>query len=111
MQELMDRFGNLLAAHRRHAGLTQEALAIKADLSPDMISRLETGSTGARFPTIYRLASALEIDAGAFFTDQIETGATERPEFRKLTAMLSRLTDEQLVFVQGVVTASLQSRS
>lgn len=111
MQELMDRFGNLLAAHRKHAGLTQEALALKADLSVDMISRLESGSSGARFPTIWKLAQALDVDPAAFFTDQTETGATKRPAFSRLTAKLARLTDEQLVWIEGVVSAALKSKA
>lgn len=109
MQELRDRFGNLLAAQRKHAGLTQEALALKADLSVDMISRLESGSSGARFPTIWKLSQALEVDPAAFFTDQIETGASQRPAFSKLVAKLARLTDAQLVWLDGVVSAALKS--
>lgn len=109
MQELKNRFGNLLAAHRRFAGLTQEALAVKADLSVDMISRMESGSSGARFPTIAKLAEALDVDPAAFFTDQIETGATSRPAYSKLVAKLARLTDDQLVWIDGVVSAALKS--
>lgn len=111
MQELKNRFGNLLAAQRRHAGLTQDELAAKSELSVDMISRLETGSTGARFPTIWKLSNALDVDPAAFFSDQIETEATKRPAFSKLVAKLARLTDEQLVWIDGVVSAALQSRS
>lgn len=111
MAELNDRFGNLLAAHRRYSGLTQEGLAAKAELSVDQISKLETGKTGASFDAIERLAEALKVDPAAFFTDQIETGAGRRKAFSKLVAKLARLTEEQLVFVDGVVTAALQSRS
>jgi len=111
MAELNDRFGNLLAAHRRDAGLTQDDLASKADLSVDSISKLESGKTGASFDAIARLANALRIDPAAFFTDQIETGATSRPAFSKLVAKLARLTDDQLVWIDGVISAALQSRA
>lgn len=111
MPELNDRFGNLLAAQRRHAELTQEDLASKAELSVDTISKLESGKTGASFDAITRLARALQIDPAAFFSDEIETGAMSRPAFRKLTAKLARLTDEQLVWIDGLITAALQSRS
>lgn len=111
MAELKSRFGNLLAANRRYAGLTQEDLASKADLSVDQISKLESGKTGASFDAIARLSDALRIDPAAFFTDQIQTGATRRPAFSKLTAKLARLTDEQLVWIDGVVSAALQSKA
>lgn len=111
MAELNDRFGNLLAAHRRFSGLTQEGLAAEADLSVDSISKLETGKTGASFDAIAKLANALNVDPAAFFSDQIETGATKRPAFGRLTAKLARLTDEQLIWIEGVVSAALQSRA
>ena len=111
MAELHDRFGNLLAAHRRFAGLTQDGLAAKADLSVDQISKLETGKTGASFEAMAKLADALNIDAAAFFTNAIDSRATKRPAFSKLVAKLARLTDEQLVWIDGVVSAALQSRS
>ncbi|MEP1420526.1 MAG: helix-turn-helix transcriptional regulator [Erythrobacter sp.] len=110
MPELNDRFGNLLAAQRRHAGLTQEELAASAELSVDSISKLESGKTGASFDAIARLAKALQIDPASFFTDEIDTGATARPAFRKLAAKLVRLSDEQLAWIDGVVSAALQSR-
>ncbi|WP_438727928.1 helix-turn-helix domain-containing protein [Parasphingorhabdus sp. DH2-15] len=110
MDELRQRFGNLLAAHRRHAGLTQNQLAGISGLSVDMISRLESGSTGARFNTIVKLSSALDIDPAGLFTDVIEIGATDRPKFKKLTSQLARLSDDELDWIEGLVTAALQSR-
>jgi transcriptional regulator with XRE-family HTH domain len=59
MADLRKRFGELLAAHRRRRGLTQEDLAEAAGLSVDMISKIEVGATGARFPSIERLARAV----------------------------------------------------
>lgn len=110
MPQLNDRFGNLLAAHRRHAGLTQEELASQSDLSVDTISKLESGKTGASFDTIARLAASLQIDPAALFSDEIKTEAMSRPAFRNLAAKLARLTDEQLVWIDGLITAALPSR-
>ena len=110
MPELNDRFGNLLAAHRRYAGLTQEELAARSELSVDMISKLESGKTGASFDTIARLAATLQIDPAALFSDQIKSEAISRPAFRNLAAKLARLTDDQLVWIDGMITAALPSR-
>ncbi len=64
----------LLAAHRRRSGMSQEALAEAAEISVEMISKLERGASGARFPVIERLAGALKVDPAEFFTTELPRG-------------------------------------
>jgi DNA-binding beta-propeller fold protein YncE/transcriptional regulator with XRE-family HTH domain len=54
-------FGALLQRHRRTAGLTQEELAERAELSVRQLSYLEQGKHVARPGTIRRLADALQL--------------------------------------------------
>lgn len=60
-QEWEDSFGTLLARLRRAAGLTQEQLADRAELSVRAISSLECGSRHPRRLTLDRLAQALDL--------------------------------------------------
>ncbi len=69
----------LLAGHRRRKALTQSGLAEMAGLSIDMIARLESGNTGARFSTIEKLAQALGIDAAQLFTADIPASSLNNP--------------------------------
>ena len=56
-------FGALLLRLRAAAGLTQEQLALRAGLSPDAISALESGKRRTpRFTTVEVLAAALALD-------------------------------------------------
>jgi predicted ATPase/DNA-binding CsgD family transcriptional regulator/transcriptional regulator with XRE-family HTH domain len=56
-------FGALLLHLRAAAGLTQEQLALRAGLSPNAISALESGKRRApRFATVELLAAALALD-------------------------------------------------
>ena len=110
MIELRQRFGKLLAGHRKRAGLTQEALAARAGISPDMISRMEAGATGARFPTIDKLAQALEIDPAELFTPDLPQGAASSSQLRNITARLSTLNEDQLRWLNGVIEAALKPR-
>ena len=55
----VESFGMLLARHRRAAGLTQEALAERANLSSDTIAALERGRRSARPETAHLLARTL----------------------------------------------------
>ena len=85
MVDLRRRFGSLVAAHRRRQNLTQEVLADRAEISVDMVSKIEIGATGARFPVIERLAHALEIDPGELFSTEIPQGAINRGPLQELT--------------------------
>ena len=57
LRELAER----LRSARNRAGLTQEALAARADVDYRRYQRLEQGRVNATFKTLVRVASALEI--------------------------------------------------
>ena len=111
MVELRKRFGGLVAAHRRRLGLTQEALADRAGISVAMVSKIEVGSTGARFPVIERLADALKIDPAELFSPDIPAGALNRGALADLTTKLAQLSPSDLNWISGVIDAALRDRS
>jgi transcriptional regulator with XRE-family HTH domain len=111
MVDLRKRFGALVAAHRRRLGITQEALAEKAGVSVDMISKIETGATGARFPVIERLAVSLGVDPAELFTTEIPSGAINRGPLVDLTTQLAGLSATDLRWITGVMEAALRNRS
>lgn len=65
-------FGDRLALIRRERGLTQEALAMRVDLSVDQIRRYESGRNEPTLGVIKRLATALSVtsDAIVFESDE-----------------------------------------
>lgn len=111
MVDLRKRFGGLVGAHRRRCGLTQEALADMAGVSVDMISKIETSATGARFPVIERIADALGVDPAELFSTEIPNGAIKRGPFIDLTTRLAGLSANDLQWLAGVVDAALRNRS
>ena len=60
------QFGRHLLAARRQAGLSQEKLSARAEVSRDEISRCEHGAVCPRLDTALRLAGALHDDPGKF---------------------------------------------
>ena len=110
MHDLRKRFGRLVAAHRRRAGLTQEELAAAASVSVDMISKIETGATGARFPLIEKLAGALHVDPAELFTAELPPRAKRSPVFTTLTVRLAGLSEDELAWINGVVDAALRQK-
>lgn len=110
MADLRKRFGQLVAAHRRRQGLTQEGLAEAADLSPEMVAKIETGKSGARFPVIERIAVALDIDPAELFTTQLPLGAFQKGAFATLSLRLASLSESDLLWIGRIVDAVLSPK-
>lgn len=85
--------------------MTQEALAKAAKLSSDMIGKIETGTSGARFPAIERIAAALELDPAELFTTDLPNGAMRRGVYADISIHLAGLSDAELKKVFRVLEA------
>ncbi|MGY6531810.1 helix-turn-helix domain-containing protein [Glycocaulis sp.] len=111
MSDLKTRFGRLVAAHRRRAGMTQQELAEAVNASVYMISKIEGGVSGTRFAMIERLAEALEVDPAEFFTSQLPGSALERSVHGRIVSQLIELDPDTLAWLEGLITAALKSRT
>lgn len=110
MADLRIRFGRLVAAHRRRLGLTQEGLAERAGISVDMISKVEVGATGARFPMIERLAEALGVDPAELFTTDAVGDRKRIGQLQDVAARLACLSEPELTWMRGIIEAALSPR-
>ncbi len=63
----LDHFGQNVRKSRTEKGLSQEALADKADLDPTYISGIERGVRNPSLLSIVRIAKALGTDSGSLF--------------------------------------------
>ena len=108
--DLQKRVGKLVARHRRERGLTQQRLSEKIGMSPDMISKIETGGTGVRFSTIEKLSHALNIDPAELFIVNPVPGRDMRPALIDLTVRLSQLSDTDLVWVSDLLRTALRDQ-
>lgn len=110
MDDLRTRFGRLVKAHRLRMGLTQDALAERANISPDMIAKIEGGKSGARFGVVAQLADALEVDPAELFTPDLPSGQFQRSKLIDITSRLASLEDRDLQWLNGVLEAALRPR-
>ena len=58
--ELEVAYGKVLRALRKQAGLSQEQLALDADLQRNYISLLERGLNSASIKTLFKVANVLQ---------------------------------------------------
>ncbi len=63
-QELLSRLSNRLRAYRHHAELTQEALAERAGIQVETVSRLENGRQLPSLGMLHRLTGVLGCSFG-----------------------------------------------
>lgn len=110
MVNLRARFGSLVKAHRVRLGLTQQGLAERANISTDMVSKIEGGSSGARFGVIAQLAQALEVDPAELFTPALPDGQLQRSTLTEITSRLASLSESELLWLRTVLEAALQPK-
>lgn len=110
MEYLLQRFGNLVAAHRKAAKLTRKQLHKKSNIGVSMIARIEKGATGVRFHSIMRLAEALNCDPAEFFTDRLPHGAMDRPKLTAITTRLAKLDDDELDWIDAVIRLVMKEK-
>ena len=72
--EIYRRFGIVLRARRKAAGMSQTELAARAGLSSSFVSRLENGLRGPTVETIVELANALETSASDLMREVERSG-------------------------------------
>lgn len=76
-------FAKNLARIRTDADLTQEELAVRAQMDRAAINALESGRRVPRIDTLLRIAAALDIPPGEFLDGiEWEPGETEPGRFR-----------------------------
>lgn len=110
MFDLRTRFGRLVKAHRMRMRLTQEALAERANISADMVSKIEGGASGARFGVIAQLAKALEVDPAELFTPDLPAGQLQRAALTDITSRLATLSESELLWLKGLLEAALRPK-
>jgi transcriptional regulator with XRE-family HTH domain len=110
MVDLRTRFGRLVKAHRVRMRLTQEALAERANISTDMVSKIEGGNSGARFGVITKIAEALSVDPAELFTPDLPAGQLQRATLTEITSRLASFGDGELQWLKGILEAALRPR-
>lgn len=65
--DIKAKVGQRIKDLRKNLGLTQEALAYKADLDKTYVNEVENGKRNISIVNLEKLIIALDLDIGAFF--------------------------------------------
>ena len=83
----MTALGERIKALRREHALQQRQLAEKAELTPSMVSQIESGRLTPSLHTLGKIAAALSVPIGALFDGQ----PAGRRDFHRVTAKSAAL--------------------
>jgi transcriptional regulator with XRE-family HTH domain len=81
------KFSDELRRLRENAGLSQEALAVKAGMSVGNIRNYEQGRRLPSFPGVVKLAGSLGVECTAFSKCEDVKGEEEAPSTKKKPTM------------------------
>ena len=94
--------GNNVRSYRMQRGMTQEALAEKAQISAKGLQKVEAGKSGMRMDTFVQIARALMVSmdvlAGKRGTDEVRRNRQEA-----FCSMAEDRTDEEIEFAMELV--------
>ncbi len=108
VDDLQARFGALVAKHRKLAKKTQDQLATEAGISVDMITRIEAGGTGVRFPNLVKLSNALRVDPAELFSAELPSGHLAKGPFKELLPQLANMPEKDIQRAVDVIKAMLK---
>jgi transcriptional regulator with XRE-family HTH domain len=94
----LSQIGQRIIKRRKNLGLTQEALAEKAELTTQFVSNAELGKRAMRPENLLKMAAALEVSA-----DYLLTGKIIDKDMLLLSNKLQNLSPAQFRFIESLV--------
>ena len=94
----LQNVANRITTLRKKLGLTQEALAEKADVTTQFMSYAESGKRAMRPENLLKIASALEVS-----TDYLLTGEIIDKDLLIMSDKLRKLSPEQFKLVERII--------
>ena len=106
MGKLKKLIGARIKEIRTKRGLTQEQLSVKTNIALSTICRLENGVNMPREENLEALSEALEVSIDSFFKFEHYEG-DRNSRIIKIFDMIHKLSDEEIVIVQKIITRYL----
>lgn len=104
MNTLLTQMGNRIYTRRKQLHLTQDALAERANVTPQMISSAELGKKALRPENIIKICSALDIS-----TNYLLTGNVTDKDYSSLIQKIETLTPTQYRCLEEIIHSFLNA--
>ncbi|MEW5727276.1 MAG: helix-turn-helix transcriptional regulator [Pseudomonadota bacterium] len=104
-------FGANVRQLRRQRGLSQATLAERADISVDMVGRIERGQASPSFDTVEAIAGVFSVPATALVAGGdalLDTTSPRGSALQRINGQLAKATDAQLDLIERLVAAVIE---
>jgi len=101
--QLLKDMGGRISERRKQLRLTQEELAERIDVTPQMISTAELGKKAIRPENLLKLCQALEVSA-----DYLLTGFIGEKDIALIARKLSLLSPEQFRVAEDILNGCIR---
>jgi len=100
-----NKIGERIRYFRTCQGLSQEKLALKAEINPAFLGHLERGLKSPTITTLDKIIDALNITYSEFFNDEIDTESTDSRNFYIdiINNCIKRLSEDNLKTVADIM--------
>lgn len=112
MADILKKLGTRIREERKRAGLTQEKLAEKVDLSVDYIGYIERGKQAPYLKTLERIAKALRVEVYELFLfrdDDKKKDASEAA-IKELILTVHNKNPEDIRFIASLLRQVFERR-
>jgi transcriptional regulator with XRE-family HTH domain len=112
MRNLKQVFGKRLRLFRKTKRWTQSRLAEEANLSLDMVGRLERGQAAPSFESMARISAVLDVAPSRFFSNRMggtDTNADLEAALERVCGALSGASLDEVRRIEKVVSALLDA--
>ena len=95
--------GERIRRHRKQANLTQERLAEMVNISPQHMSKIETGACPLSLPCLFHLADALHTTTDALLMDSVKQAIPHL--LVEAESLLADCSSSELYVILRMITA------
>lgn len=111
MNDISQQLGTQIKKIRTSLGMSQEALAFKADISAAHLGQIERGVKSPTITTIAKIAKALNVTLPILFSFDITNTPNTNGKLNKIDAYLSNLTDDELNEILKIIKSIVNLKS
>lgn len=102
---MVHEVGERIRYFRQMRGLSQEKLALAAEINPAFLGHLERGLKSPTITTLDKIIRALGLSYSEFFDDHVDVNDTESRRFYMdlIQGCLNRLSEQQLKTTADII--------
>ena len=112
MYTISNTLGERIRLLRKQANLSQEQLALRADMAPSFVGEIERGTKKPSIESIEKLSNALEISVSELFNYNLDTCETNISSFEdKILVRLEQCSVSERDLLYRILDYALQLKN